>query len=388
MAKVNNAAKAALGKIGSIDAPATSTPFTFTMNTENAGSATKTFVLPLVSDGTINFTVNWGDSSEDTITAYNQSEITHIYSSTGTYTIQITGTIRGWKFNYGGDKLKIINISQWGDFNITQNAAFYGCTNLTSNATDAPTVGTTSFQNLFGGCNNLNGGIAGWDVSSVTNMQSTFTACTVFNQNVSSWDVGEVTTMYQMFSSCTAFTGLGITGWDVAKVTNMDSMFHSATNFNAAIGSWDTGEVTTFYSMFRSPCAFNQDIGDWDTAKVETIGAMFYWNTSFNQDIGDWDMGACTNMWGAFRYATAFNQDISDWDIADVTEFGGNFMQGVTLSTANYDALLIAWDAQSVSSGESLHFGSSKYTASGTAATARANLISSDSWTITDGGTA
>jgi len=63
-------------------------------------------------------------------------------------------------------------------------------------------------------------------------------------------------------------------------------------------------------------------------------------------------------------------------------------MQGVTLSTENYDALLIAWAAQDVSSGEALHFGSSEYTGGGTAAAARAALIAEHSWTITDGGTA
>ena len=126
--------------------------FTFTMNTENAGSATKTFVLPLVSDGSINILVDWGDSSLDTITTYNQSEITHVYSSTGTYTIQMAGTIRGWKFNYAGDKAKILNISQWGDFNITQTATFRGCTNLSADTTDAPTIGTDNLTQMFEHC--------------------------------------------------------------------------------------------------------------------------------------------------------------------------------------------------------------------------------------------
>jgi len=66
-------------------------------------------------------------------------------------------------------------------------------------------------------------------------------------------------------------------------------------------------------------------------------------------------------------------------------------MQGpspVTLSTANYDALLIAWAAQSVLSGLAIWFGASEYTGGGTAAAARASLIADDSWTITDGGIA
>jgi hypothetical protein len=387
MAKIANIAKSDFGKISSIDAPVTSSPFTFTMNTENAGSATKTFVLPLVSDGTINMVVAWGDGDEDTITSYNHADTTHVYSSTGTYTIQITGTIRGWKFAFGGDKAKILNISQWGDFNITQSYAFRGCANLTSNASDAPTIGTTDLSYTFDNCTSINGGTTGWDTSSVTNMYAAFKNASVFNQNLSSWNVANVENMYNMFQSCTQFTGAGTTGWNVAKVTNMQGMFYGATNFNADIGDWDTGECTTFYNMFRSPCAFNQDIGDWDTAKVETIGAMFRWNTTFNQDISGWNMAACTNMWGAFNYATAFEQNLGGWNIGVCTEFA-NFLGGVTLTTANYDALLIGWAGQSVQASQSPHFGGSTYTGGGTAAAARASLISDDSWTITDGGIA
>jgi hypothetical protein len=56
---------------------------------------------------------------------------------------------------------------------------------------------------------------------------------------------------------------------------------------------------------------------------------------------------------------------------------------GATLSTANYDALLIGWDAQSLQSGVTFHGGNSTYCAG---EAARANMISSDSWTINDAG--
>jgi len=54
-----------------------------------------------------------------------------------------------------------------------------------------------------------------------------------------------------------------------------------------------------------------------------------------------------------------------------------------TLSTTNYDALLNGWDAQTLQSGVTFHGGNSTYCAG---EAARANMISSDSWTITDGG--
>jgi hypothetical protein len=59
--------------------------------------------------------------------------------------------------------------------------------------------------------------------------------------------------------------------------------------------------------------------------------------------------------------------------------------KGITLSTANYDALLIGWDALELQNNVNFHAGYSAYSSTA-AITARANIISTDSWTITDGG--
>jgi len=61
-------------------------------------------------------------------------------------------------------------------------------------------------------------------------------------------------------------------------------------------------------------------------------------------------------------------------------------MYQVTLSTVNYDALLIGWEAQAPTTGHSISFGYSKYTLGSTAEAARTSLISTYGWTITDGG--
>ena len=291
------------------------TPFTFTIDTTASGSASDTFVLPLVNDGTISIYVNWGDGSSDIITAYNQTEITHQYSAGGTYSVTMQGTIRGFSFADVGDKAKMRIVSQWGDLKITQSMAFNGCIDMTCTASDAPTIlDTTDLNRTFYNCTDLTNIGGDWDMAGVTSLDSFFYQCSVFNQDISAWNV----------QSC----------------SNFDNLFFL--NF-----------------------LFNQNISGWDTSAATTMVDMLDGNPS-----------------------GAFDQNISSWDIADVTDFGTNFMRGQTLSTANYDALLIAWDAQSVQSGLTLDFGNSIYTSGGTAATARANLISSDSWTISDGGAA
>ena len=67
--------------------------------------------LPLLSTGTYDFTIDWGDGSEDTITAWDQAEVTHTYATAGEYTTTIIGTLKEWSFIGSGDILKITNIS-------------------------------------------------------------------------------------------------------------------------------------------------------------------------------------------------------------------------------------------------------------------------------------
>jgi len=83
---------------------------------------------------------------------------------------------------------------------------------------------------------------------------------------------------------------------------------------------------------------------------------------------------------------TLFDQDLSSWDISNSWSMDGMF-SGNTLSTENYDALLIVWSEKAVKRSVSCPFdgGNSKYSA-GQAADARQKLIDDYNWIITDGG--
>jgi hypothetical protein len=58
---------------------------------------------------------------------------------------------------------------------------------------------------------------------------------------------------------------------------------------------------------------------------------------------------------------------------------------GVALTHANYNSLLVGWNAQTVQAGVVFDGGNSSY-CSKVAIEARANLIATHGWTITDGG--
>lgn len=50
-------------------------------------------------------------------------------------------------------------------------------------------------------------------------------------------------------------------------------------------------------------------------------------------------------MGGMFRNATSFKQDIGNWNVSNLRNANVMF-DGVTLSTANYDAFLIGWNSR------------------------------------------
>jgi len=203
--------------------------------------------------------------------------------------------------------------------------------------------------------------------------------------DIKQWGTQVWNSFFVSFRGCNNFVGTFTDKPDLSGVISIRAMFVDASSFNQDISSWDVSSVTDIGFMFRSATDFNQNIGSWDVSSVTDMGDMFRNASDFNQDIGGWDVSSVTDMVRMFRDASDFNQDIGSWDINQVTNFS-EFMESVTLSTANYDALLIAWDAQGAMSYiGTVSFGSSKYTLGGASETARTSLISK--WGgITDGG--
>lgn len=213
--------------------------FVFTVKTDNVGVSTSTqFRLPLTTSSGLDFVIEWGDGVVQRITSHTAPEITHTYPSIGTYQIQISGLLVGWSFNNLGDRLKLLNVFQWGVFNITTTNNFDGCTNLTCSATDAPIITTNSLSGMFRECTNFNGAIGNWNVSNVTNMANMFLRATSFNQPIDSWNVSNVTTMQGMLQSANAFNQ-DISNWNITSVTNFTSFMNAKTNLNYSASNLD-----------------------------------------------------------------------------------------------------------------------------------------------------
>ena len=409
--------------------------FITTWKTDNPGTSNTTSItIPTYPTETYNYDVDWdndGTFDEFGLTG----NVTHDFGVAGTYTIRIRGPFPRIYFWLAGDTDKILSVDNWGTNPWTSMSdAFSECHNLVINATDTPNLSNvTDMSWMFLRATSFNQDIGDWDVSNVTDMFAMFHEATSFNQDISNWDVSNVTDMGLMFFGTNSFNQ-DISDWDVSNVTYMGGMFRGAISFNQDIGNWDVSEVVIMRNMFRYALSFNQDIGKWDVGEVTGMNGMFRYATSFNQDIGKWDVGEVIWMYEMFRNATSFNQDIGKWDVGEVIDmwrmfnnttsfnqdihkwdvsnvlymsymfdgaesfdqdigdwdvcnvrFMWRMFNGATLSSANYDSLLIGWDALDLHPYVDFDGGNSIY-CSTAAQVARANMIASDNWTITDGG--
>jgi surface protein len=318
--------------------------FISTWKTDNTSSGSSTdhqIKLPLESSGTYDFYVDWGDGVVNHITAYNQAEVTHPYSAIGTYPIKIRGVCTGFRFNNGGDKLKLLEISNWGDLLLgASDGQFYGCSNLKIIAKDVlKNTGILTIASMYRGC-----------------------AVTV---DIGKLDTVNVFSMNSAFNGCNAMNSSYISNFNTINVVGMSSMFYLCYVFNQPV-SFNTKKVTTMASMFERAYAFNQAVSSFNTEKVTTMAYMFYYCTSFNQDISNFSLKLVSNMTGMLLGATAW-------------------------STANYDLFLIGAHNQALTTGvqSGVQFDcSTKYTSGGAAEAARAYLQGTKGWTINDGGAA
>ncbi len=307
------------------------TDFIITVQTDNAGTSTDTqFTIPTTGTG-YNYNVDCDNngSIEATVQTGNY---TCNYGAAGTYTVRIidnsglgTGFPRIY-FNNGGDADKLLTVQQWGSGEwSSMEGAFYGCSNLTVPASDAPDLSAvTNMVSMFRGASSLNQPLSSWDTSNVTNMISTFEGASAFNASLSGWDTSNVLTMRAMFKDASAFNQ-NIGGWTTSQVADMSSMFYGAAAFNQNIGGWTTSSVLNMSYMFYGASRFNQNIGGWVTSSVANMSGMFFAATDFNQPIGSWNTINVTNMSQMFLNAPSFNQYIGEWSTANVTNMDSMF---------------------------------------------------------------
>ena len=290
----------------------------FVMTLDTSLTSDDTVSLPL--NGVYDVSVNWGDGSRERFVSGDNNNPCHSYSSVGTYTIRISGSLE----HFGVD---IYNEGQWRGVDIVTTVSNFG------------SLGIESFSGLFYGAGNLTQVPTVLPVT-VTNLSAMFLYASVFNQDIGDWNVGNVTDMSYMFCNASAFNQ-DIGDWNVGNVTNMSIMFSFATSFNQSLNGWDVGNVTDMMYMFGDALVFNGDVSDWNVSNVTNMRGMFYL-TMFNRDISEWNVSNVTDMLDMF-YKSAFNGDVSEWDVSNVTNMSGMFRD-----LASFNGNISEWDVSNV----------------------------------------
>ena len=186
--------------------------------------------------------------------------------------------------------------------------------------------------------------------------------------------------------------------------------FFSNINFNCYVGGWDMSNCTNLASIFRST-AFNNDgvddLNNWDTSNVGSFSQVFRSSSSFNLDLSSWSFASAISLQRMLQSASSFDQDISAWGANDggmSTAAGpfSNMLDSTAMSVENYSKWLIclanwAYDNSHTSSevlgASGLQYNNTTYSGIGSgqytdAVTARAYLVTTLGWTITDAGQA
>ena len=258
--------------------------FIMLVKTDNAGtSASDQFLIKTLGGG-YNYDVDWGDGNTDTgITG----DITHTYSTAGTYTVKISGLFPRL-YGFGAtDTNKILDVLNWGNiaWGNSLEWMFFNADSLTTlSATDTPDFSsTTGLTSFFRASNNFSGGgnIENWDVSNIQGFASCFEG-TKFNDDISSWNMSSATTTLRMFYGAASFNQ-DISSWSIQNVSNMNTMFFVATSFNQNLGSWEIasliGAVSIFANSGMSTDNYTDTIVGWANY-VFTNGAPFNVNMS------------------------------------------------------------------------------------------------------------
>jgi len=303
-------------------------PMIIVVDTTKAGSASNTFVLPIIKAASETVKIYWGDGTNSMGV---NGDNTHVYAASGVYTVKIESRLFGGiYFNNGGDKAKITKIANYGQGVSRLNiGSFYGCSSLLSIDIGNIVSKGADATNQYRGCTALTT-VPLFNLSSVTNASTMFAYCAALT-TVPLLNLSSVTKATDMFFQCSKLTTVPL--FNLSSVTNASTMFYQCSKL-------------TTVPLF-------------DLSKVTNASYMFYQCTALTT-VPLLNLSNCTNA--------------------------QNMFSGVTLTTQSYSDFLINLATLPLKSGVSFHGGNSKYNP--TAATARAYLISNFGWTITDGGAA
>ena len=273
-------------------------PFKFQLTV----SAGQTYGLPLFSvAGTQpNIIVDWGDSSESTVTDVNDANRFHTYTSGGTYTVSIIGSLPGFRVDNDTYKLLYSAISEWGNVGL-RSLNFYGCVNITSipSATNGLSR-VTQWNNTFRGTSitSIPSGLFAFSTSAYEFVDTfSFTKITSVPNNLFDNNTG-VSSFASTFNACTSLISVPNELFRYnTTVINFSSTFRN----NRALTNIPTFQYNTNVSIFLN--IFNMSSTNNGSSNWGTVEALWSRNpeplgvNAFNNCTGVTNYNAIPINW-------------------------------------------------------------------------------------------
>lgn len=219
--------------------------------TDNAGTSNSDQItIPTLSSGSYNCKVDWGDNTSDYITAYNDSKWTHTYPAAGEYEVRIEGLFNVMRFGNSGDRLKLLEIRQWGDLKYELgNAQFFGCGELIIPATDKYVIALGGMFRQFRFCFSLvkfpSMTISNMEIA--TGLNETFFACTSLTEDFGEWRFGKNVTLNNTFRN-SGSVDFSMADWNAQYITSATNCFSgnsiSVANYSETLIAWEQLDLT------------------------------------------------------------------------------------------------------------------------------------------------
>ena len=155
------------------------------------------------------------------------SGTTITFPSAGTYDVFISGSFPQCSFNNAGDKLKLLDIKNFGIYALgstSQITAFFGCSNMIISASDVGHFeNVTSFASAWRGCLSLTS-FPLIDTSSGTNFARTWADCSSLT-SFPLLDTGNGTSFALAWQNCSSLTSFPSNAFDTNIASNYAGSF-------------------------------------------------------------------------------------------------------------------------------------------------------------------
>jgi len=376
--------------------------FVISVKTDNAGtSADNQFTIPTSTTGiTQAFNYDIETSDGQTITG-NTGNTTITFPSAGTYDIYISGSFPYMYFNSGGDKLKMLDIKNFGIYALgstNQDAAFRGCSNMVITATDSGNFGSvTTFALTWQGCISLTS-FPLINTSSGTNFNQTWRSC----NSLTSFpliDTSSVTNFRDTWYDCRNLTSFPLI--DTSSGNDFKNTWYRCSSLTS-FPLIDTSSGYAFQNTWYN-CSSLTSFPLIDTSSGSTFNNAWGVCTSLTA-FPLIDTSSGTNFFKAwtncpsltsfplldtssgneFRYAwegcsSLANYPANAFDTNIATAYTNAF-QSTNLTTQSIDDILVSLDTSGVSNGTFAQSGGQAPSATGIAA--KDSLVEKG-WTIT-----